>query len=154
MLLSPVLIFVFGCQSGAAAVVQILHEPEEGQFIEEDLWNLHEQVLPAILQSTADKFTERVLEEKQRANRQTGNFSCDPTALVQANLEQGWHRSYLQYASQLSVEKTDKLFALVVLLGESEDHAPDRSQELDGAHLVHVLLWEERRTVTSHFSLQ
>lgn len=79
--------FVFGCQSGAAAVVQILHEPEEGQFIEEDLWNLHEQVLPAILQSTADKFTERVLEEKQRVNGQTGNFSCDPTALVEANLE-------------------------------------------------------------------
>lgn len=48
--------------------------------------------------------------------------------------------SYLQYASQLSVEEAYKLLALVVLLGEGEHHAPHRRQQLVGTHLVHVLL--------------
>lgn len=61
-LLSPLLIFVFG---DAAAVVQILHEPKEGEFIEEDLRDLHQKVLPTVLQSTAHKFTKRVLEQER-----------------------------------------------------------------------------------------
>lgn len=36
----------------------------------------------------------------------------------------------LQDASQLTVEKTNKLLALVILLGEHEDHAAHGCQEL------------------------
>lgn len=68
----------------------------------------------------------------------------NPTTLAKPRLEEGRHWSYLQYASQLSVEEAHKLFAPIVLLGESEDHAANRSQQLDGAHLIHVLLWHER----------
>ena len=42
--LSPRLILVFGCQGDAAAAVQILHEPKEGEFIEEDLGDLHQKI--------------------------------------------------------------------------------------------------------------
>ena len=65
-LLSSFLIFVFGCQGDAAAVVQILHEPEEGELIEEDLRDLHQEVFPTVLQSTAHKFTQRVLQRERR----------------------------------------------------------------------------------------
>lgn len=59
-LLTP-LIFLLGSWGHITAFVQILHEPEEGQFIEENLRNFHQEVLSAVLQSPADKFTQRVL---------------------------------------------------------------------------------------------
>lgn len=39
--LSLIFIFMFGCQRNAAVVVQILHKLKKGQFIKEDLWDLH-----------------------------------------------------------------------------------------------------------------
>lgn len=47
------------------AAVQILHEPEEGQFVEEDLGDLHQKVFSTVLQSLALKFTESVLEHRR-----------------------------------------------------------------------------------------
>lgn len=44
-----------------AAVVQILHEPEEGQFVEEDLGDLHQKVFSTVLQRLALKLRESVL---------------------------------------------------------------------------------------------
>lgn len=85
-LLSSLPIFVFGCQGNAATVVQILHEPEEGEFIEEDLWDLHQKVLPAVLQSTAHKFTKRVLK---RVKCQKGCSSFDLLKLMSTALEPG-----------------------------------------------------------------
>lgn len=76
-LLSPLLIFVFGCQGNTAAVIQILHEPKEGEFIEEDLWDLHQKVLPTVLESTAHKFTKRVLEQEKKVKCHKGCSSFD-----------------------------------------------------------------------------
>lgn len=47
--------------STMAAVVQVLHEPEEGQFIEEDLGDLHQEVFSTVLQGLALKLRESVL---------------------------------------------------------------------------------------------
>lgn len=47
------------------AAVQILHEPEEGQFVEEDLGDLHQKVFSTVLQSSALKLTECVLERRR-----------------------------------------------------------------------------------------
>lgn len=69
------LIFVFGCQGDAVCVVQILHEPEEGEFIEEDLGDLHQKILPAVLQSTAHEFTKRVLERRKASSFSISNNS-------------------------------------------------------------------------------
>ena len=52
------LAFVFS----SIAAVQILHEPKEGQFVEEDLRNLHQKVFSTVLQSSTLKLTESVLE--------------------------------------------------------------------------------------------
>lgn len=53
------------------AAVQILHEPEEGQLVEEDLRDLHQKVLPAVLQRSALKLAESVLEEEDEDGVQT-----------------------------------------------------------------------------------
>ena len=45
-----------------AVVVQALHEPEEGQLVEEDLRDLHKEVLSTVLESAPHKLTQRVLE--------------------------------------------------------------------------------------------
>lgn len=50
---------------GSTAAIQILHEPEEGQLVEEDLGDLHQKVLPAVLQSSALELAESVLEEEE-----------------------------------------------------------------------------------------
>lgn len=47
--------------STVAAAVQVLHEPEEGQLIEEDLGDLHQEVFSTVLQSLALKLRESVL---------------------------------------------------------------------------------------------
>lgn len=52
--------------------------------------------------------------------------------------------SYLEYSSELFVEKLDKFSAAVVLLGERQDQAPHRRQQLEGANLIHVLLGKGR----------
>lgn len=48
----------------------------------------------------------------------------------------------LKDSSQLLVEESNKHFAVVVLLGERQNHAAHRRQQLEGANLVHVLLTE------------
>lgn len=48
--------------------------------------------------------------------------------------------SYLEYTSKLLVEKLDKFSAFIVLLGEIQDQAAHRSQQLEGTNLIHVLL--------------
>ena len=53
------LVLVLGC--GAVVAVQILHEFEEGQFIEENLGDLHQEVLATVLQRAAHKLIQRVL---------------------------------------------------------------------------------------------
>lgn len=55
----------------------------------------------------------------------------------------------LKDSSQLLVKESNKHFALVVLLGERQNHAAHRRQQLEGANLIHVLLTEEG-TVNSH----
>lgn len=50
---------------------------------------------------------------------------------------------YLKYASQLFVEKADKLFAFIILLGERKNHAAHWCQQLEGADLIHVFLIKE-----------
>lgn len=57
--------------------------------------------------------------------------------------------SNLKDSSQLLVEEADKHFALVVLLGERENHAAHRRQQLEGANLIHVLLTEEEPTTVT-----
>lgn len=47
------------------AAVQILHEPEEGQFVEEDLGHFHQKVFSTVLQSSALKLTESLLEQRR-----------------------------------------------------------------------------------------
>lgn len=54
------------------AAVQILHEPEEGQLVEEDLGDLHQEVFSTVLQSSALKLAESVLEEEDDAQTLTG----------------------------------------------------------------------------------
>lgn len=137
---------MFGCQRGAAAaIVQILHKPKEGQFIEEDLRDLYQEVLPAVLQSTAYKFTEGFLEQEKRVTVRCEIIRSRSFEVVSPVFEETvWQSSYLQNASQLSVEKADELLALVILLRESKDHAPHRCQQLDGTHLVHVLLIKKK----------
>lgn len=45
--------------------VQILHEPEEGQFVEEDLGDFHQKVFSTVLQSSALKLAESVLVSRR-----------------------------------------------------------------------------------------
>lgn len=42
-------------------VVDVLHESEKGELIEEDLRDLDQQILPAVLQCAAHKLTQRLL---------------------------------------------------------------------------------------------
>lgn len=56
------LALVFGGRGeAAAAAVQVLHQPEEGQLVEEDLRDLHQEVFAAVLQGSAHKFAEGLL---------------------------------------------------------------------------------------------
>lgn len=121
--LSPLPVFVFGCQGDAAAVVQILHEPEEGEFIEEDLRDLHQEILPAVLQGSARKLTERVLEQRGDGGNIRNTFIRSDLCHLRRNT---LLVSHLQDAFQLSVEKAYELLAFVVLLGERQDHAAHR----------------------------
>lgn len=57
------LALVFGGRGeAAAAAVQVLHQPEEGQLVEEDLRDLHQEVFPAVLQGSAHKLAEGLLQ--------------------------------------------------------------------------------------------
>lgn len=57
------LALVFGGRGEAtAAAVQVLHQPEEGQLVEEDLRDLHQEVFAAFLQGSAHKFAEGLLQ--------------------------------------------------------------------------------------------
>lgn len=42
-------------------LVEVLHEPEEGKFIKEDLRDVHQQILTTVLQRSADKLTQGLL---------------------------------------------------------------------------------------------
>ena len=62
VLLGYLLGSVSGPPHGATSVtVQVLHEPEEGQLVEQDLRDLHQQVLAPVLQGTSRKLTQGVL---------------------------------------------------------------------------------------------
>lgn len=57
--------------------------------------------------------------------------------------------SYLENTSKLLVEKLDKFSAFVVLLGEIQDQAAHRSQQLEGTNLIHVLLVKGHEYLTT-----
>lgn len=47
--------------AAAAAAVQLLHQSEEGQLVEEDLRDLHQEVFATVLQGPTQKLTKGVL---------------------------------------------------------------------------------------------
>lgn len=113
--------------------VQILHEPEEGQFVEEDLGDLHQEVFSTVLQSPPLELTEGVLE------RQKKFFDWLETKSLWLETKR-LSGSYLKDTSKLFVEKLNKFSAFIVLLDEIKDQAPHQRQQLEGTNLMHVLL--------------